>query len=405
MKNNNYTKHIRHFLKAFTIFLAMALGTSCTEEKNDTEIDITVSNDLDFPRKEVVSIRMEELSSFLKKEKKENIRLKKNGTSEYQTIQWLGLDEGDNEEFLLFQADVDAQSESHYTIVFDSTISVPDSDVRSYSRFVPERTDDYTWENDKVAFRTYGPTGQKEALAGVEGSTLSSGIDLWLKRTDKSIINKWYAGHVKKSGYYHIDHGEGYDPYHVGSSRGTGGLGVWANDSLYVSENYVTHKILSDGPLRTVFELSYNPWSPYQVKETKRISLDLGSNFSKFEMALQAEDAIPNYAIGITLHKNEGTTELKEEEGWFAHWETIDSTHVGEGIVLDPSAIESAMVRKSDATDQSNLLVLAKPTDKLVYYAGFAWDKSGQIANEADWLAMLQQQAKRIKSPLKIKIQ
>ena len=191
-------------------------------------------------------------------------------------------------------------------------------------------------------------------------------------------------------------------PYHVGGSRGTGGLGVWAKDSLYVSENYVTHKTLTDGPLRTVFELSYNPWSPYEVKETKRISLDLGSNFSKFDVSLNAKDAVPNYAIGITLHKNKGTTDMEEKEGWFAHWETIDSTHVGEGIVLDPSAVESALVRKSEATDQSNLLVLAKPTDELTYYAGFAWDKSGQISDKADWLAMLQQQAERLKSPLKV---
>ena len=199
-------------LKAMAIFIALVMGISCSEQKKATEIELTVSNELDFPRNEVVSLPMASLKDYLKSEKKENIRLKKKGTDEYQTLQMFSVDGDGANEVLLFQADVDAKSESHYTIVFDSTVSVPESDVRAYSRFVPERTDDYTWENDKVGFRTYGPTGQREALAGVNGSTLSSGIDLWLKRTDKSVINKWYAGHVKKSGYYHIDHGEGYDP-------------------------------------------------------------------------------------------------------------------------------------------------------------------------------------------------
>ena len=402
MKLINNTKNL---LWMAVLCIAMVMGTSCSEEKEAAQIELTVSNELDFKRKEVVSLPIESIKDILKSEKIENIRLRKKATKEYQTIQLLDLYGDNTKQMLLFQAEVDANSKSDYTIVFDSTVTVSDSDVRCYSRFVPERTDDYTWENDKVAFRTYGPTGQKEALEGVSGSTLSSGIDLWLKRTDKSIIDKWYAGHVKKPGFYHIDHGEGYDPYHVGGSRGTGGIGVWAQDSLYVSENFVTHKTLADGPLRTVFELSYNPWSPYGIQETKRISLDLGSNFSKYELTLDAKDDIPNYAIGITLHENEGTTEMKEDEGWFAHWETIDSTSVGEGIVIDPSEIDSALVRKSEATDQSNLLVLAKPDKQLTYYAGFAWDKSGQINNKADWLNLLKQQAARLKFPLEVSVQ
>lgn len=286
----------------------------------------------------------------------------------------------------------------------DSTVTEPKSDVIAYSRFVPERTDDYTWENDKVAFRTYGPSGQEEALAGVAGSTLSSGIDLWLKRTDKSIINKWYAGHVKTPGYYHTDHGEGYDPYHVGGSRGTGGLGVWENDSLYVSKNFTTYKTIADGPLRTVFELTYAPWSLYNVEETKRITLDLGANFSKFEIMLSANDTIPNYTIGISLHENEGDYNIEENEGWFRHWEAIDDSYVGEGVVIDPQLVDSAFAHISKVPDQSNLLIITEPQDTLTYYAGFAWKKSGQVKSVKDWENVLNQKAEMIKSPLKINI-
>ena len=91
---------------------------------------------------------------------------------------------------MLFQAKVDAKKTNSYTIVADSKTAVPESKLTTYSRLVPERVDDYTWENDKIAFRVYGPKGQAEALAGVKGSTLSSGVDIWFKRTENA---KWFG--------------------------------------------------------------------------------------------------------------------------------------------------------------------------------------------------------------------
>ena len=316
--------------------------------------------------------------------------------------QWLDYDKDGTPEEFLFMAKVAAHKTSHYKIISDSSFAMPEKEAVAYSRFVPERTDDYAWENDKVAFRTYGPTGQKEALEGVEGSTLSSGIDIWLKRTNKSIINKWYAEHVKNPGYYHVDHGEGYDPYHVGNSRGLGGLGVFENDSLYVSQNFVEYKTIASGPLKTIFELSYAPWGPYNVKETKRISLALGSHFSKFEISIEAEDGIPNYATGITLHNNQGEYEIDKEEGWIMHWERIDDAQVGEGIVMKPAVIDSAFAYTSKFPDQSNLLVTTTPKSPFTYYAGFAWEKSGDVSSKEDWIEIIKKQAKIIVSPLKV---
>ena len=40
-----------------------------------------------------------------------------------------------------------------------------------FSRIVPERIDDYTWENDKVAFRTYGPAAQSLVEGGKKGAS------------------------------------------------------------------------------------------------------------------------------------------------------------------------------------------------------------------------------------------
>jgi hypothetical protein len=387
-------------LKYGFMVLPVVILSSCNTGGKD--ITVEVKNDLGFNRKEVVSVAVGELSSLLKDANEKDIRVKSGDV--FIPIQWIDYDgDGKNDE-LLFQADVTAKSIAEYSIIADGSIVLPKSKITTYSRFVPERTDDYTWENDKVAFRVYGPTGQKEALAGVQGSTLSSGVDIWLKRTDKSIINKWYGEHVKAPGYYHIDHGEGYDPYHVGDSRGTGGSGIWNKDSLYVSENYVSYKTIAEGPLRTVFELQYGAWSPYGAKETKRISLDLGSNFSKFEVAVSSAKPLPNYTVGITLHDNKGEAKLNAIKGWYSHWEKIDDAYVGEGLVVAPAQTDSAFVSKSAVKDQSNLLVVNKPSGNITYYVGFAWQKSGQVTTVSDWEKMLQEQSEIVASPLKVTI-
>ncbi|KPH11079.1 DUF4861 domain-containing protein [Chryseobacterium sp. ERMR1:04] len=376
------------------------IGANSLQAQNS----IQIKNTLDFPRTEVVSIPVSNLQSFLNKNKESDLRIKDNG-NKYLPIQWIDNDGDGKSDELLFQANIEGNKTNSYTIVADAKTPVPESKLTTYSRLVPERVDDYAWENDKIAFRVYGPKGQKEALAGVNGSTLSSGVDIWLKRTDQPIINKWYKGYMTDPMYYHKDtRGEGYDPYHVGDSRGTGGTGIWKNDSLQVSQNFVTSKTIATGPLRTVFELTYNPWSEYGIKETKRISLDLGSNFSKFESTFEAEKQVPNYTIGVTLHKNEGEAKLNDKSGYYLHWEKIDDAFVGEGIVVDPKIVEKSIAFTSKTPDQSNLLVVTKPQRKLVYYAGFAWQKSGQVQTQKDWEALLQKQSKIIANPLLIKI-
>ncbi|MCD0457435.1 DUF4861 domain-containing protein [Chryseobacterium sp. LC2016-27] len=385
------------------------LGLSCAivciaANLMNAQTSIQVKNTQDFARNEIVSLSTGQLKTFLGKNKAEDLRIK-DSQNNYLAIQWIDNDgDGKNDE-VVFQAKVDPKKTNSYKIIADSKTAVPESKLTTYSRLVPERVDDYTWENDKIAFRVYGPKGQAEALAGIKGSTLSSGVDIWFKRTEKSVINEWYKGYLTDPMYYHRDtRGEGYDPYHVGDSRGTGGIGIWKDEKLQVSKNFISSKAIAEGPLRTIFELTYAPWSEFGIKETKRISLDLGSNFSKFESTFETEKQVPNYTIGITLHKNEGESKLNDREGYYLHWEKIDDAFVGEGIVVDPKIVEKSIAFKSEIPDQSNLLVVTKPQKKLTYYAGFAWQKSGQIQTQKDWENILQKQSKIVANPLLITV-
>ena len=235
------------------VFLIFIMGLIIYSSKKETlELDLKVYNPLDFKRSEIVALTKEQLATLLQQHAETAIKIKKQGATDYLLTQWIDNNQDGVNDELLFQAEVAPHSESNYVVVIDTSSQVSETNVVAYSRFVPERTDDYTWENDKVAFRTYGPDAQRRIEENEYGGTLSSGIDLWLKKVDYSIIDKWYVNNLKSAGYYHIDHGEGHDPYHVGSSRGTGEIGIWENDHLYVSKNFTDYKIIASGPLRTV---------------------------------------------------------------------------------------------------------------------------------------------------------
>ena len=89
--------------------------------------------------------------------------------------------EGGSPHTLLFQADVPARSASGYTLSEGTPAPV---EPKVAARHVPERKDDFAWENDLAAYRMYGP-----ALAN---EYPSNGVDLWLKRTGKPIMDEMY---------------------------------------------------------------------------------------------------------------------------------------------------------------------------------------------------------------------
>ena len=154
-------------------------------------------------------------------------------------------------------------------------------ETKSYGRYIPERYDDYAWENDRIAFRVYGTALEKT-------NENAYGIDVWSKRTSAMVIDKWY-----KSGDYHVDHGEGLDFYHVGFTLGAGNSAPIFNDSIYYSKNYRRYQVLDNGPLRTSFRLEFDPWNAngISVSNSKIISLDAGSQLNRIEVIYSFKSA------------------------------------------------------------------------------------------------------------------
>ncbi len=391
---------MRILLFISAIFLS-AMVLSCTEKKTSAT-QIVVRNTMDTKRIfETVSVN---LASLKLKQNEGYIILKDAETQNEVISQLIDSDSDGQLDAILFQPEVPANGEKTFVATISEEPQKRDSIPACYSRFVPERTDDYAWENNRVAFRTYGPTAQKMKEEGVKGGTLSSGIDAWLKRVDYPIINKWYKKELETDGSYHKDDGEGLDNFHVGISRGIGGIAKKVDTTYHISKNFTSWKTLSTGPIRTSFILTYADWDAAgnKISESKTISLDYGSNLSKFEITLKGTDTI---SAGLTLHEKDGEIEVNDEKGWISYWEPHGDSELGTGIVVPENAMIGHDHFVTDRKDESNLFAHIKSkSDKVVYYAGFGWKKSGQFANKAQWDDYLNQFAECLKNPLIVQI-
>jgi pectinesterase len=268
------------------------------------------------------------------------------------------------------------------------------------ARFVLPR-EDLAWENDHIAFRMYGPALAKE---------VSNGIDVWCKRVRYPVVQKWYkAAETAPPGHdpYHEDHGEGADFFAVGRTLGAGGCALIEADTLKQPGVFDHYRVISSGPLRALFELSYQPVQigRRKIAQTLRIALDAGKNLNRVDVLFRAdgESATLPFAVGIVTRKGVkayADTALGIAAFWGLTTDRTEDGSLGTGIVMDPSQ------RPAIREDPMHLLCVGKapPGVAVRYYAGAGWTTSGDFASEREWQNYLREFALNLRSPLIVTI-
>ena len=343
---------------------------------------------------------------------------------------------------LLFQVDLAPhETRTYYILDASALAAVPQPIIKTFARFVPERQDDFAWESDRIAHRIYGPaleTWKAEPLT-------SSGIDVWVKRTRGLVVDQMY-GTMK----FFNTNGPAQDDFKVGkTTRGCGGLGIWTDGKLHVSKNWRTWKVITTGPIRTEFVLTYDAWDAgngRMVSETKRISIDAGSNLSRVQSTLDSDDKSP-LDVGIGLAErpgdnifvfSEGAPEIDSWEnstakglvvqnqtaGWMTYWQPQDFAKgvIGTAIVLPENSIETftndnpnlpaakfAAPKRTMTEGQPGLrsmlaIAPAQVGVPFVYYVGAGWSESGDFPNAAAWNDYIRRFVERRDHPLQVTI-
>ncbi|MBP5690141.1 MAG: DUF4861 family protein [Bacteroidales bacterium] len=252
------------------------------------------------------------------------------------------------------------------------------------ARAVPERADDFVFENDLIAGRFYG-----EAL---EGNPTSPGIDIWVKLPGALVADSWYAEAQNDPEYYHHDHG-GKDCYKVAVSLG-GGASVPLVDGkfAFAPTNYRSSEILEDSPEKVVFVLHYPEWEVGSLKVSldKKVTVIAGSYFSEVEDTYNYTGAESlTVAAGFFLHGRGGESEMFSTTDRIAVWEVASDQSVEpeDGMIGVAVVMPGAEKVYVDSTlDHALCLKTVASGEPLRYSFASAWSK-GNIKTSGDWFA------------------
>lgn len=399
---------------------------------------IVVSNPTSTPRTELISLSMSEVKAKLgnatPKKGEAYIVKNKRGQQIGSQITHDGL--------LL----IDASVRPHGSATYYVSIGKPyQQKVYATGALYKIRKDDIAWENDRCAYRVYGPALQKTGER-------SFGTDIWVKNTPDTVVYERYVkdmnGNIKgdkidakvralkKQGKalqtqlkslqaesnevdiltsFHLDHGNGLDPYRVGATLGLGAPSLMVGKNQVLPYCYKDYRILDNGPLRFTVELTYNPSTVGDMKnvvEHRIISLDKGSNFNKMTVWYDGLNTPTDFATGFPIHEEDTETKTFAKD-YVSYADPTDNIEVNNSQVyvgvLFPEGIDHTYYQLFDkkhdgATGHAlGLKRGLKNGEKYSYYFGAAWSKY-DVRSYAEWQIRIKDYLDALKTPLQIEI-
>ncbi len=397
------------------------------------KVTIIVNNSLNIARSgEMAEVNMRDLQSKLGNGSNEVVVTDADGREIPSQVTYDGK--------LIFQVGVAAKGKSVYYIKAGKPSNY---EPKVFGRQFPERVDDIAWENDRVAFRCYGPALQKSGER-------AWGYDIWNKRTSKLVVEDRYASELdpdmqraisklRKIGKgdladdvynaisYHVDHGNGMDCYKVGPTLGCGTNALLVGDKIAYPRCYKTYEILDKGPLRFTVKLTYGveQVDGMSVTEVRTVSLDAGSQLNKATVKYEGLTKDMPLAFGIVVHsENPNAYVLNQSDGYMGYEDLGDPNQYKEkyrasqnkdfgkiyvGTVCGRKGLAMKFKPEeglSGATGHILTITNIKPDLEITYYFGSGWNRNEETGFKtlADWESYLSTFAKQVKSPLKLTI-
>lgn len=399
---------------------------------------IVVSNPTSTPRTELISLSMSEMKAKLgnatPKKGEAYIVKNKRGQQIGSQITHDGL--------LL----IDASVRPHGSATYYVSIGKPyQQKVYATGALYKIRKDDIAWENDRCAYRVYGPALQKTGER-------SFGTDIWVKNTPDTVVYERYVkdmnGNIKgdkidakvralkKQGKalqtqlkslqaesnevdiltsFHLDHGNGLDPYRVGATLGLGAPSLMVGKNQVLPYCYKDYRILDNGPLRFTVELAYNPSTVGDMKnvvEHRIISLDKGSNFNKMTVWYDGLTTPTDFATGFPIHEEDTETKTFAKD-YVSYADPTDNVEVNNSQifvgVLFPEGIDHTYYQLFDkkhdgATGHAlGLKRGLKNGEKYSYYFGAAWSKY-DVRSYAEWQIRIKDYLDALKNSLQVEV-
>ncbi|NWK55594.1 glycoside hydrolase family 88 protein [Verrucomicrobiaceae bacterium N1E253] len=324
--------------------------------------------DKDVRLNEVVSVPWKKITTLVPKANAENIAVRDSVSSYFLPCQVVDNNQDGSPDALLFISDFTPNEKRTFQILACGKLKPRLEQNPMLARFVPERKDDFVWENDRIAYRAYGPALAAENARG--------GIDVWTKSVRRPVANEWYA---KGDAHYHTDNGTGLDGYKVGSSLGCGGVGYLdSKGKLHTSPVFAKQTTIEQGPVRLKFKLTYPAIQigETEITETRTITMLRGQHHFEVNSSFQIKGDAKGIRPVTGLARRSPKQKASAYSGhFFGYWDPImekeNHGHIGTFIIHSTG--------KSPSYKNKNhiLQILAKDLNKPVsFHAGAIWGKA-----------------------------
>ena len=395
--NNRNKRRVsfNYYMMKKTLFILLAiLLAGCSDTVIKT---ITVTNPSDdFREHEAVSLPLSDLHETI--DNFSNLILKDEEGNElpYQLVTY-------PESALLFFATTKAHFSSRYMLVKGEPQAVKSL---VHARFVPERKDDFAWENNLAAYRMYGP-----ALAP---ENPSNGVDLWLKCTDELIVDSFYYREHELHLPYHVNYGKGLDCYKVAHTPGCGGWFPMAGGKPQIGCQYDRWEIVDEGPLSVTFRLYYDHYpladlDSTKVKATMTITCTAYQQLCKAEVCVTHPEEM-ELGAGIFMHTATsnpdiplaGAPQLCVNGGYIAYAENAVSD-AGEAQGRNYTAVVMPEMNRCYAEDNT-LIAISEEKQSMTYWFGGGWSE-WQYPTDSDWFSKVGYNVRLVREPSVITIE
>ncbi|MBA2078846.1 MAG: DUF4861 family protein [Rhodanobacter sp.] len=361
---------------AMLLVLCGAVAATAAADRDPASLVLTVSNPLALARHdEVLALPLAELLRRRPQWRGRTLVARLAGSAGWLPVQAYASDGGGTPDQLLVQLDI-APKTSEPLEILPAPASMPVRANPLYARLVPERDDDFAWENEQVAFRIYGAALEKTGQ-------VFPGIDVWSKRPPRHVIDAWYRldaeGLRRKDPAlsYHVDHGDGLDSYEVGRTPGAGGTAGWLDGAPVASRNASRVRITAMGPVRLRFEVDYPAWQvgPATVHQHKVVTLDAGAYLNRQVVSYRIDGAPrTTVAAGVAVHADARL--VHDAAMQIAVWDTPQKTSAGRiatALLLAPDAT----ARYAATHDAAWALFDVADGDSIRFASGAAWSQGG----------------------------
>ena len=291
------------------------------------------------------------------------------------------------------------------------------------------RVDDFTWENDRCAYRAYGPALQRTGEKAF-------GIDVWLKSVPYLVVADRYANvyaanqeekrlrrqgeteaadSIKRDFSLHLDHGNGLDCYNVGPTLGCGAPALMNGDSIVMPYCFCSYRVLDNGPLRFRAEFVYQPTDVNGEKglvEHRLITLDKGSSFNRVTVWYENQRRPHPFCSGFVVH-DEGSETVHLGRNFVEYADPTDNPS-GHGFQIYVAAlfpkgkVRSRLLKNTrlgkEIAGHAICETTIRPNEKVTYYFGAGWIGSG-IRNQKAWQLEISSFMEGLDKPLGVNVE